>query len=171
MPNSKRQLYRSYLQVLTIVAILFLLIVLLRSLFQGEPTQHRFVSETNAVTVVVDLADLVPGQIHKLRLKKRPVGVLYRRDYPSQPRSADINNDLRSIDPAYFVFINETGAIRCQVSVNSAATELKDICAGVVFDMSGRVLKGSAKDLDVPPHYFNNKGQLVVGQWSSEKSF
>jgi len=171
MPNNKRQVYRSYLQVLTIVAILFLLVVLIRSLFQGEPTQHRFVSDINAPTVVVDLAELVPGQIHKLRLQKRPVAVLPRRDYPSQPRAADINNNLRSIDPAYFVFINETGAIRCQVTVNSAATELKDICAGVVFDMAGRVVKGSAKDLEVPPHYFNDQNQLVVGRWSPEKQF
>lgn len=169
MPNSKRQLYRSYLQVLTIVAILFLLVILIRSLFQGEPTQHRFVSDINSPTVVVELADLVPGQIHKVRLQKRPIAVLPRRNYPSRARTTDINNDERSLDPAYFVFINETGAVRCQVSVNSAATELKDICAGVVFDMSGRVVKGSAKDLEVPPHYYNSQNQLVIGKWKPEK--
>lgn len=169
MPKNKRQVYRSYLQVLTIVAILFLLAVLIRSLFQGEPTQHRFMSDINAPTIIVDLADLVPGQIHKVRLQKRPIAVLPRRDYPSRERATDINNDLRSLDPAYFVFVNETGAVRCQVSVNSAATELKDICGGVVFDMAGRVVKGSAQDLQVPPYYFNDQNQLVIGRWNPLK--
>lgn len=166
MSNDKRQLYRSYLKTLTIVAILFLLAVMIRSLFEGEPTQHRLVSESKQpATEVVDLKDLVPGEIYKLRLGKRPVGILHRRDYPSRERSADINNDSRSLDPAYFVFFNETGAIRCQVSVNSAGTELRDICAGVVFDVSGKVIKGSANDLEVPPYYFNVQNQLVIGLW------
>ena len=73
-------------------------------------------------------------------------------------------NKTRSIKPEYFVAVGLCTHLGCSPGRENQKGFLC-ACHGSRFDFAGRVVKGSPapKNLDIPPHYYNESGGVVIG--------
>ena len=89
---------------------------------------------------------------------------------------SDYSNKLRSLNPEYLVVNGMCTHLGCATSPVTPG-ELDYFpeggffcgCHGGMFDLSGRVLKGTPppKNLFVPPYYFKDEDTIVIGQSES----
>lgn len=143
--------------------------------------------------VEVDIGQLEPGQLIRVKWRGRPVWVLRRtqeslaalgslnaelRDplsaESSQPEA--VRNEFRSIKPEILVTVGLCTHLGC---VPSYRPELapEDLgadwkggffcpCHGSRFDLAGRVYKGvpAPTNLEVPPHRYLSDARLMIGE-------
>jgi len=168
--NQRRLLYRVILKLLTTLALLVLLGVFINSLFVADNTLTK--PRGSAPLVSLDISGLRPGEVRKTRWNGKDVAILKRTLTSTDAAMSLLPNDanplkypgLRSIQPDYFVFINQGDSANCPLYY--AQNRFKDICSGTLFDTTGRRVKnpGSKNRIQIPPHYFENN-QLIIGKW------
>ncbi|MBI4005718.1 MAG: ubiquinol-cytochrome c reductase iron-sulfur subunit [Gammaproteobacteria bacterium] len=143
--------------------------------------------------VEVDVGELQPGQMMRVKWQGKPVWILRRnektlsdlesldtavRDPDSkieqQPPYA--KNAHRSINPEYLVVVGICTHLGCSPNYFSA-TDQHDLgsdwkggffcpCHGSRFDLAGRVFKGvpAPTNLVVPPHKFVGSMHIIIGE-------
>ncbi|MGU9951105.1 MAG: ubiquinol-cytochrome c reductase iron-sulfur subunit [Gammaproteobacteria bacterium WSBS_2016_MAG_OTU1] len=131
------------------------------------------------VSVVV--REINEGDLRVIVWRQKPVWVLRR----NQQMISDLNtasidlldphseesvqpeyckNKTRSITPEYFIAVGLCTHLGCSPG-REAEKGFLCACHGSRFDFAGRVLKGSPapKNLFIPPHYYNDDGDIIVG--------
>jgi hypothetical protein len=166
--KNKRQLYRVLMKSMAFIGIAILLGVMVNSLFiPSEKTKAHAISVQS-----VSLVGLQPGKIKRTRWNNKDVSILYRPDSLlnfdrtfSGLNDTGLNKELRSVRPEYFVFFNYAGAANCPLRYTGDG--LKDICSGLEYDLTGRPLSGSGSGemVKIVPHYYDQNGNLILGQW------
>lgn len=142
--------------------------------------------------VEVDISELQPGQLLRVKWQGKPVWILRRdekilgdlqtlntevRDPESavQQQPAYAKNEFRSIKPEYLIVIGLCTHLGCSPNFFPAETE-QDLgpdwkggffcpCHGSRFDLAGRVFKGvpAPANLVVPPYKFISESRIVIG--------
>lgn len=176
----RRQVYSISLKLLTLLGVTVIMAVMINSLFPVEDEDKK--AQPSVVkqpeTQEVNLADLFPGKIQFTQWNGKPVAILRRAEAPSGfvADTSDTKKDVplldpqwRSARPEYFVFYNAAGAAQCPLYLVPGGTRLKDTCSGVVYDTSGRRVKGQGEALRIPPHYFLDEKHLLIGKWHLAK--
>lgn len=172
--TDKRLLYRVIMKLMAVAGIIALLGVFLNATFDGGP-------ETGEVEVVSDeiislkLALVTSTEPTNVVWNNQRVAVI-KRDGPTQmgliqktskaPKASRESIDQhpwRSIDASYFVYVDKGDSGHCPLFYG--ANTFKDTCSGNRFDMTGRQIGGS-RVLAIPPHYYAQAGQLVIGRWT-----
>ncbi|PID46922.1 MAG: hypothetical protein CSB47_01705 [Proteobacteria bacterium] len=171
--TDKRLLYRVIMKLMAVVGIIALLGVFLNAAFNsGVDTEEVTVVPNEVVTLKLAMvSSTVPTHVV---WNGQRVGVI-KRDGESQlgliqstGKSPEINqasvesHPWRSVDASYFVYIDRGDSGHCPLFFNGKV--LKDTCSGNRFDLTGRRV-GGTQMLAVPPHYFAQAGQLVIGRW------
>lgn len=141
-------------------------------------------AEGAAVTISVD--GMAPSELRKTVWRKKLIWVLARNDEQirraqaatndadlSDPASDDslqpdyCKNELRSRKKEYFVAIGLCTHLGCSPKWNPDEDGGVFYCAchGSRFDVAGRVFSGSPapSNLVIPPHYFDDAGNVVIG--------
>ncbi len=142
--------------------------------------------------VEVDIGELQPGQLMRVKWQGKPVWIL-RRDEKSLSDLTGLNsevrdpqsdveqqpgyakNEYRSIKPEYLVVIGLCTHLGCSPNYFSAE-DTEDLgpewkggffcpCHGSRFDLAGRVFKGvpAPANLVVPPYKFVTDTRILIG--------
>ena len=141
-------------------------------------------TRADGAPIAIPLHDIEEGVLRIAVWRQKPVWVLRRTPEMvallkqskglSDPNSEESSqppyckNEIRSIKPEYFVAVGLCTHLGC--SPRSEAQEgFLCACHGSRFDYAGRVFSGSPAptNLFIPPHYFNEKGEVVVGASAS----
>lgn len=131
--------------------------------------------------VSVSIQGMAEGDLRVFVWRQKPVWVLRRsqamidelKEEPSElidPDSASSDqpeyckNKTRSITPEYFVAVGLCTHLGCSPGRERGKGFLC-ACHGSRFDFAGRVFKGSPapKNLFIPPHHYDDDGNIVVG--------
>lgn len=138
--------------------------------------------------VAVALSDISEGDLRVTVWRQKPVWVLRRSqemlaeleqdnpdlldpDSDSSGQPEYCKNKTRSIRPEYFVAVGLCTHLGCSPGREQGKGFLC-ACHGSRFDFAGRVVKGSPapKNLIVPPHYYDEEGNIVVGADSADSA-
>ena len=131
--------------------------------------------------VAVAIQGMAEGDLRVVVWRQKPVWVLRRsqamvaaleedRDELTDPDSASSDqpeyckNKTRSIKPEYFVAVGLCTHLGCSPGREQEEGFLC-ACHGSRFDFAGRVFKGSPapKNLFIPPHHYDDVGNIVIG--------
>ena len=152
MKKDKRLIYRLILKGLTLLAVGVLLVVFFTSLFVPHPDEanERAKKLPQLALLTINLRQLKQGQFIKRRWHKREVVILYK-DEPETSK-----NDR------YFIYENYGDSGNCPLHYSS--NQLKDICSGTLFDLSGKPLnKNKGFHLTIPPYSVIGE-HIVIGK-------
>ena len=130
--------------------------------------------------IVVSLQNIAEGDLRVSVWRQKPVWILRRSaqmiaEIDKADNLLDPNSDgsvqpeycknkMRSIKPEYFVAVGLCTHLGCSPGREKEQGFLC-ACHGSRFDFAGRVVKGSPapKNLFIPPHYYDNNGNVIVG--------
>jgi ubiquinol-cytochrome c reductase iron-sulfur subunit len=153
--------------ILILIGFAFALVPFVRFLISGNDLDSE---NENGASLRVDLADLKPGHIRKLKLLNWPVWVYHRtpeniaaihynehqlKDYMSNEsqQPADARNPLRSLKPNFFVFVPLETKRHCQVRFAEQneftqpgqdwAGGFVEPCYGSRYDLAGHIFRDS----------------------------
>jgi ubiquinol-cytochrome c reductase iron-sulfur subunit len=135
--------------------------------------------------VTVSLKDIDEGTMKVVLWRQKPIWILRRNEFmieslenkneenlldPSSENAQQpeyCKNKTRSINPEYFVAVGLCTHLGC--SPGEAKKGFLCACHGSFFDFAGRVVKGSPapKNLFIPPHHYDNDGNIVIGMDAS----
>lgn len=172
--TDKRLLYRVIIKLMAMLGIITLLGVFLNATFNsGRDTVEAPV--ITAEPVSLKLAMVTSTEPTNVVWNNQRVGVIKRNgggqlgliqatgQSPNvTPESVD-EHPWRSVDASYFVYFDTGDSGHCPLFF--AGDSFKDTCSGNRFDLTGRQLGGTRK-LAIPPHYYAQAGQLVIGRWA-----
>ena len=178
--TDKRLLYKVILKLLGLVGIIALLLVFLNATFFTNIETEEVV--VNADDVTVDLSALAASSHTVNRWNNQRVGIFKRSDATqlelvaakSTGPSADLesvsNHLWRSVDPRFFVYFDVGDSGHCPLffQIKQPKQPFKDTCSGNWFDSQGRFVSDGKAGLKIPPHYYNENDQLVIGRWLAE---
>lgn len=138
-------------------------------------------TKADGAPVEVALKDIAEGDLRVTVWRQKPVWVLHRNrqmidevekntdglldpDSESSLQPEYCKNKTRSIKPEYFVAVGLCTHLGCSPGRESEKGFLC-ACHGSRFDFAGRVMEGSPapKNLFIPPHYYDDKGNIVIG--------
>lgn len=131
--------------------------------------------------VTAAIADIPAGELRVTVWRQKPVWILHRTpemiasveqdtsdlqdpDSEASGQPEYCKNKTRSIRPEYFVAVGLCTHLGCSPGRESGRGFLC-ACHGSRFDFAGRVVKGSPapKNLFIPPHYYDDRGGIVIG--------
>ena len=175
--TDKRLLYRVSLKVLGMIGIIALLLVFFNATFYTNIETEEAV--INVDDTEVDVSGLFSGGNTVVRWNNQRVGILKRTDVnqlaliaqsSEAPKSslASVNrHPWRSIDPRFFVYFDVGDSGHCPLYFQNKAAEVsfKDTCSSNWFDSQGRFKSDGTAGLKIPPHYYSENDQLVIGRW------
>ena len=175
--TDKRLLYRVILKVLGMIGIIALLLVFFNATFYTNIEIEDAVIDADDTEV--DVGNLFSGNNTVVRWNNQRIGILKRSDTKQlalvgqssvdpEPSLASINNHpWRSIDPRFFVYFDVGDSGHCPLFIQNRASEVsfKDTCSSNWFDSQGRFKSDGTAGLEIPPHYYSAKDQLVIGRW------
>jgi len=174
--TDKRLLYRVILKLLAAAGIIALLSVFLNAAFNSGPEGENTQVVRNEV-ITLKLAQVTAREATHVMWNGQRVGVI-KREGASQMQllsatsqkamtneAALDQHPWRSLDVSYFVYLDKGDSGHCPLFFNGSV--FKDTCTGTRFDLAGRQM-GGAQLLAIPPHYYAQAGQLVVGRWAAE---
>ncbi len=165
-------------------AIKLLLLTLVVGLMVFGVLQFGNAPEDQRSDLIINTAELAAGETKSVHWKGREVLIMRRNSsdfarlsgtaqtppdlydaesrFSRQPKAA--KNPWRSIDKDFFVVINLTPNTGCEVTLKEHL--FVGVCDGVKYDLAGRVLAGQAskRNLEVPPHHYDEQGRLVLGR-------
>ncbi len=169
----RRQVYSIFLKLLTLLGVTIVMAVMINSLFpvEREDDQAAQLAEHKAPqTISVTLMDLQPGEVQFVQWQGKSVAVLRRNNVPGDfVKGEPLNQQWRSVKAEYFVYFNSAGVAQCPLFLIAGEDQLKDTCSGILYDSSGRRLRGTGNALQIPPHYFADETTLVIGSWSGSQ--
>ena len=139
--------------------------------------------------VSVAVKDIAEGDLRVTVWRQKPVWVLRRNaqmiaeiddavseelldpDSESSVQPEYCKNKSRSIKPEYFVAVGLCTHLGCSPGREGEKGFLC-ACHGSRFDFAGRVVKGSPapKNLFIPPHYYGEDGDIIVGADSPDSA-
>ena len=175
--TDKRLLYRVILKVLGSIGIIALLLVFFNAaFFTNIETEEAVI---NADDTTVNVSSLFSGSNTIVRWNNKRIGILKRTDanqlalIAESSKAPDGNIDAinehpwRSIDPRFFVYFDVGDSGHCPLFFQNQAEEVlfKDTCTSNWFDSQGRDKSDGTSGLKMPPHYYSEEGQLVIGRW------
>jgi hypothetical protein len=169
--QDRRLFFRVVLKTLVFSGVLILLLVFFNSLFTTQQTEKSIAGDIEIIQL--DIGELQPGKIKKVRWKDKEVAVLYRLNQALDPRlnvffTEDLDKSLdtgsRSQKPEYFVYLNKGDSGNCPLFYSQGV--FKDICTGNKFDENGRAISTDQGSfvIKIPPHDFQGD-VLVLGSW------
>ena len=175
--TDKRLLYRVSLKVLGMIGIIALLLVFFNATFYTNIETEEAV--INVDDTEVDVSGLFSGGNTVVRWNNQRVGILKRTDVnqlaliaqsseaPKSSLASVSRHPWRSIDPRFFVYFDVGDSGHCPLYFQNKATEVsfKDTCSSNWFDSQGRFKSDGTAGLKIPPHYYSENGQLVIGRW------
>ena len=174
--TDKRLLYRVILKVLASIGIIALLLVFFNATFYTNIETTEAVINVDDTTVEVN--HLFAGGNTVVRWNNQRVGILKRTDANQlalikqasvAPESKDNINShpWRSLDPRFFVYLDVGDSGHCPLYFQNEAGEasFKDTCSSNWFDSQGRFKSDGTAGLEIPPHYYSDTDQLVIGRW------
>ena len=172
--TDKRLLYRVILKLMAAAGIIALLFVFLNATFNSRDDIEEVVPVISSEVVFLKLANVEEGKVTTVNWENKRVGILKRPEQaqlelsekiskPSEATQLDLNSHpWRSLDVSYFVFFDKGDSGYCPLFYERGV--FKDTCSGLRYDLTGRQI-GGTKMLSIPPHYFDQAGQLAVGRW------
>jgi len=175
--TDKRLLYRVILKVMGTIGIIALLSVFLSSAFYSNIETTDAVIDVNDTRV--DVSRLFAGDVIIVRWNNRRVGVLKRTDATQLALVKQMSNApkpsldavnlhaWRSFDPRFFVYYDVGDSGHCPLFVDNEGGEaaFKDTCSGNWFDAQGRFKSDNTAGLKIPPYYYSDMDELVIGRW------
>lgn len=171
--TDKRLLYRVIMKLMAVVGIIALLWVFLNAAFDSGPETGE-VAVVSEEVVSLKLARVSSTEPTNVMWNNRRVGVVKRDGaaqmglikvtnmHPTPNTSSVYQHPWRSVDVSYFVYFDQGDSGHCPLFFDGQG--FKDTCTGVRFDLTGRQIGGN-KLLDIPPHYYAQAGQLIIGRW------
>lgn len=170
----KRQLYRVIMKYMALLMILVLFAVMLRSVFYRIPEAV----EVDSIKVKIDAE---PMAIQLVRWNDQDIAVLRMNErlrqqtktslleYTDSATHPSLNSVTRAQDDEYFIFNSRGSGVGCPINITrvQGLWQLRDICTQITYDLAGRPLKqqSGVKELQVPPHYWQDETTLILGQW------
>lgn len=151
-------------------------------------------AKASGASVVVDIADLQPGELKTVEWRGKPVWVMRRTPEmlallptldsrlvdPTSKKDqqpAYARNPQRSIKPELFVGVGICTHLGCSPSQVPLGTSNPSVgedwkggffcpCHGSIFDLAGRVFKNkpAPTNLEVPPHKYLADSKLLIGE-------
>jgi hypothetical protein len=158
MQNSKKQVYRVIVKLLSFLGLSLLAFFIIRSALL--PPLPQMMQES--IATKVDLSNLLQGQIRIAQWNHQNIAILHRPKIMQKTLSGDVTTTNKS----YFVFINKGGDLNCPLVLDHNQIHLKDSCSGYLYDAKGKLLKLNPriKDLIIPPYHFINQNHLIIGK-------
>ena len=175
--TDKRLLYRVILKVLGSIGIIALLLVFFNATFFTNIETEEAVIDADDTTV--NVSSFFSGSNTIVRWNNKRIGILKRTDanqlalIAESSKAPDGNIDAinehpwRSIDPRFFVYFDVGDSGHCPLYFQNQVEKVlfKDTCTGNWFDSQGRFKSDGTAGLKMPPHYYSEEGQLVIGRW------
>ena len=174
--TDKRLLYRVIMKLMAVVGIIALLLVFLNATFNsGLETEEEVVVSDEVISMKLALVTSTePTNVvwNNLRIGvvKRDgmsqMGLIQATSKAPQANAESVDqHPWRSTDVSYFVYIDRGDSGHCPLFFDDKT--FKDACSGNRFDLTGRQIGGS-RTLSIPPYYYAQAGQLVIGRWKAD---
>ena len=175
--TDKRLLYRVIIKLMALVGIISLLLVFLNATFNTRDDVEEVVPVISSEVVYLKLANVEEGEVTTVLWENKRVGVIKRsgasqlgliQKTSQSPAATQLDLEShawRSLDVSYFVYFDKGDSGYCPLFFERDT--FKDTCSGIRYDITGRQIGGS-KTLEIPPYYFAQAGELVIGRWKAD---
>lgn len=172
--TDKRLLYRVIIKLMAVAGIIALVLVFLNATFNSRDDIDEVAPVVSSEVVYMKLANVEEGKVATVTWENKRVGIIKRsglaqldliKKTSKAPAATSLDLDVhpwRSLDASYFVYFDKGDSGYCPLFFERDI--LKDTCSGLRYDLTGRQI-GGVKTLAIPPHYFAQAGELVVGRW------
>jgi len=172
--TDKRLLYRVIIKLMAVSGIIALLFVFLNATFNSgleteevEVVSDEVISLKLAMVTSTEPTNVVWNNQRVAVIKREGAQQMQLIQATSKSPSASANSveqhPWRSIDVSYFVYMDKGDSGHCPLFFDGDS--FKDTCSGNRFDLTGRQIGGS-RTLKIPPHYYAQAGELVIGRWA-----
>lgn len=172
--TDKRLLYRVIMKLMAVVGIIALLLVFLNATFNSgldteevEVVSDEVISLKLAMVTSTEPTNVVWNNQRVAVIKRdgaTQMGLIQATGQSPKANTQSVEqHPWRSVDVSYFVYMDKGDSGHCPLFFDGKT--FKDTCSGNRFDLTGRQVGGS-RTLSIPPHYYAQAGQLVIGRWA-----